>query len=124
MKQLTYTLPSFWAVYLINDDASGMADDEIKAIDDWMDATKLPAPSDCSEEPDFVHWHDARDVYPYAADCLTYTFLIHEEKPTGDKQAITREEYSAMEFSDSGYGRGEEDFFDEANDFEEEEEEE
>jgi hypothetical protein len=89
MKVLTYTLPSFWGPYLINDDPSGMEDNEIEAVDKWMKKTHLPAPSDCSEEPEFVHWHDARDVYPYAADCLTYTFLIHAAEPTGDKQAIT-----------------------------------
>ena len=80
MKTLEFTLPSFWAPYLINDDPSGMDDKEIEAVDQWMKMTRLPAPSDCSEEPDFVQWHDARDVYPYAADCVVYTFIIHDEE--------------------------------------------
>jgi hypothetical protein len=78
MKTLEFTLPSFWAAYLINDDPSGMDDKEIEAVDQWMKMTRLPAPSDCSEEPDFVQWHDARDVYPYAADCSIFTFLVGE----------------------------------------------
>lgn len=79
MKTLTFVLPSFWAPYLINDDPSGMDDKEIKAVDDWMEATKLPAPVDCSEEDSFITWHDARDVFPYACDCFVYTFLIDEQ---------------------------------------------
>ena len=79
MKTLEFTLPSFWAVYLINDDPTGMEDDEIEAVDEWMKMTRLPAPSGCTDEPEFIQWHDARDVYPYAADCLVFTFLIHEE---------------------------------------------
>lgn len=81
MKILFYTLPSFWGPYLINDDPSGMERKEIKAVDDWMQQTGLPAPSDCCNE-EFVHWHDARDVFPYAADCSDYTFLIHEQDET------------------------------------------
>ena len=80
MKILKFILPAFWAAYLINDDPSGMEDAEIKAVDRWMKMTRLPAPSDCSEEADFFHWHDARDTYPYAADCLVYTFIIHDEE--------------------------------------------
>ena len=80
MKVLIFTLPSFWGPYLINDDPSGMEDEEIKTVDEWMKAYHLPAPSGCSEEAEFTQWHDAMDVYPYAADCLTYTFLIHQKE--------------------------------------------
>ena len=50
--------------------------------------------------------------------------MTEKSKVKEEKQAITREEYRAMEFRDSGYGIGEDDYFDEVNDFEEEEEEE
>ena len=79
METLTYTLPSFWAVYLINDDPSGMEDEEIKAVDEWIRNMELPAPADCSEDSNFTQWHDAIDVYPYATDCSEYTFLIHQK---------------------------------------------
>jgi hypothetical protein len=79
MKILEFTLPAFWGPYLINNDPSGMDDAEIKAVDDWMEMTHLPAPCSCSGQEEFIQWHDARDVYPYAADCLVFTFLIHEE---------------------------------------------
>lgn len=77
IKTLKFMLPAFWASYLINDDASGMDEGEIKAVDQWMKQTRLPAPAACSDEIDFFHWHDARDVYPYASDCAVFTFLIH-----------------------------------------------
>ena len=44
-------------------------------------------------------------------------------KTTEEKQPTTSEEYRAMEFRDSGYGIGEDDYFDEANEFDEEEDE-
>ena len=60
-----------------------MEDDEIKAVDDWMENMKLPAPSEVSEDSSFVQWHDARDVFPYAADCSEYSFCILEETTNG-----------------------------------------
>lgn len=50
--------------------------------------------------------------------------MIEKSKVKEEKQATTREEYRAMEYRDSGYGLGEDDYFDELSEFEEEEEEE
>ena len=50
--------------------------------------------------------------------------MTEKIKATEEKQATTREEYRAMEYRDSGYGIGEDDYFDEVNEIEEEEEEE
>lgn len=75
MRQHTLTAPSSWASYLINGDASGMEDDEIEACDEWIESESLGTPVDCSEESNFITYHDARAHYPYAADCSTYTFL-------------------------------------------------
>lgn len=39
MKTTTYTLPAHWACALINADESGMDDDEIAAMNDWLSAS-------------------------------------------------------------------------------------
>jgi len=78
MDSITYTAPASWACYLFNDDCSGMDGDEIKAVDSWIDGLGLGAPVAASEEPSFTAWHDAKDCFPFAADCLEYTFFIHE----------------------------------------------
>ena len=44
--------------------------------------------------------------------------------PRNPETPTTRAEYEADNFRESGYGRGEEDFFDDLGDFEEEEEDE
>ena len=37
MDVITYTAPAFWACYLINNDCSGMDDNETKAVDSWIE---------------------------------------------------------------------------------------
>lgn len=75
-----YTAPASWASALINGDDSGLEDSDARACAAW--AKTLPGPIvSCSSEhdgPGFLTWHDARDVAPYAADCLTYT--VHATK--------------------------------------------
>jgi hypothetical protein len=44
--------------------------------------------------------------------------------PRNPEQPTSRAEYEAEAFRESGYGQGEEDFFDDLGDFEEEEDEE
>jgi hypothetical protein len=64
--------PSAWASYLVNGDASGLEDDEIKACDAWLASEKLGAPVDCFDAG-FCHSHDAR-AYALPGDCQTYVF--------------------------------------------------
>jgi hypothetical protein len=70
----TFTLPSYWACYLINGDASGMEDDEIKEVDDWLKSSNAGSCVGCSEESEFKHRNDANNL---GADCLDYYFLYH-----------------------------------------------
>jgi hypothetical protein len=68
-----YSLPSYWASYLINGDASGMDDDEQAQCDAFLES--LPYGFSCvdySEESDFRHSNDAGTL---AGDCLDYTFM-------------------------------------------------
>lgn len=76
MKTITYTLPAHWAVYLINADASGYDDAELEAIDAFTENEGLGFCVSVSDDSNFVTWHDARDFYPYAADCAEFTFEV------------------------------------------------
>jgi hypothetical protein len=69
------TAPSCWASYLINGDASGLSDEDVRQADafvEWLGAT----PCSC-EDAGFMWNHDARQVCgTLAADCQIYTALI------------------------------------------------
>jgi hypothetical protein len=68
------TAPESWASYLINGDASGLSDEEEALCDEWVESVGAIGPVDCSEEPEFRWTHDAFNVMPLGATCLTYTF--------------------------------------------------
>ena len=68
-----YLLPEFWASPLINGDYSGLSDEDIAALNAWLDANDpgyCVAASDASE---LTSRHDAR-TYVLACACLTFTF--------------------------------------------------
>lgn len=69
------TAPSHWASYLIIGDDSGMALEERRACDAWLNREGLGFPVSC-DDSGFCHWHDAREESPFSADCQTYTFLV------------------------------------------------
>ena len=56
MKIETYTLPAYWASYLINGDASGYSDEEIAEIDDFR-AGKGRCEG-CSDETEEFSWRN------------------------------------------------------------------
>ena len=73
MQIETYTLPVYWASYLINGDASGLEDGEQAEIDAWL--ASLPygyACVDVGEETGFRRSNDATDL---GGDCAEYTFM-------------------------------------------------
>jgi hypothetical protein len=78
MKDIVLTAPSNWASYLINDDASGMDDNEIAACDAWLKAEFSRQSHYCVDcvEAGFMRYHDAASFYPLAADCAEYTFIV------------------------------------------------
>jgi hypothetical protein len=80
MRETFRTLPSFWAPYLINGDATGMTDAERRQADDFLTLYRLPAPVSC-EDDGFRRYNDAHDLGGDAAlgqDCSVYGFLIDE----------------------------------------------
>jgi hypothetical protein len=74
MKVDTYSLPAYWASFLVNGDASGLDDVELGIIKKWMDVAGVKgACLSCSDEPEFRRYHSA---YPevLATDCLDFHF--------------------------------------------------
>ena len=83
----TFVLPSVWASYLINGDASGLTDSypvgdggtdvtERDIVDQWLEWSDLSRDGfvDC-EHDGFVRVHDAYEFLPYGADCQRFTYV-------------------------------------------------
>ena len=75
MEQIKYTLPEFWASYLINGDASGLEDGEKEEIDAFLKNENLGHCLTCSDEPFFTWRHDGGNL---GATCLEYIFERRE----------------------------------------------
>jgi hypothetical protein len=70
IKATTYTLPSYWASYLINGDASGLEAGEQETIDAFVAKEGNPHFVYCGEEPYFSRYNDAGTL---AGDVVQYT---------------------------------------------------
>ncbi len=76
MKTETYSLPAYWASYLINGDASGLDRFEIKEIDCWCRGNNVGNCLDCSDEAGFAWGNDGTDQ---GGDVLDFTFEVLEK---------------------------------------------
>lgn len=72
MQTVTYTLPAYWASYLINEDSSGLTLDEKCAAGRFLEENNLPFPVSCSDEAYFSRHNDAGTL---ACNVLDYAFL-------------------------------------------------
>jgi hypothetical protein len=73
MTTETYTLPIYWASYLINGDASGLEDNEQEEIDAWMESEE---PGDCVDVGEDYWFSSHNDAHTnLAGDVAEYTFL-------------------------------------------------
>ncbi len=68
----TYILPAYWASALINDDYSGMNDEEIAILNTWYDKIKPGSCVGCSEVEYFTWRNDA-----YTIGCNVLEFYFH-----------------------------------------------
>lgn len=74
-----FLLPEHWASALVNADESGMSEEEIAEMNAWLaERPELGLCVNVSGEPEFSHYHDAREwVLP--CNCVTYTFELIEQ---------------------------------------------
>ena len=75
IETATVLLPAYWASALINDDFSGVSDEEEDAIRQFLADYSDWYVADCNEGVEFTPWHDAKKYGVLAGDCLTYTLI-------------------------------------------------
>lgn len=73
-ETVTYTLPAYWASYLINGDSSGINSHDEYFADKFLADRNLQPPVSCSEESWFSHRNDSDNRL--GGDVLEYTFLM------------------------------------------------
>ena len=71
-EPVTYTLPIYWASYLINGDHSGLDEGEKEVIDSWIKDNDYPNLVDVSEDYYFAHTNDATNL---GGDVCEYTCI-------------------------------------------------
>ncbi len=70
---ITYLLPVYWACALINDDYTGLSDEEENQIKDFLKTTEGHPVSVDFETEGFYRHNDARTL---PGNCAEYTCLI------------------------------------------------
>lgn len=80
VETIQYTLPTYWASALINGDESGLEQEDQDALGAFIQHMLQEHGQchcvDCTEEPEFTRYHDARPYGVLACDCLEYTFHV------------------------------------------------
>jgi len=66
-----YTLPLFWASALVNDDTSGMDDNDEKELTEWLNANKPGSCTGVSEDTNFSTFNG------YGTEVSEFTFIKH-----------------------------------------------
>ena len=72
LETMSYTLPMYWASYLINGDASGLEDGEQAVIDAFLEREGNPHFCDCGES--YFSWHN--DATSLGGDVCDYTAIV------------------------------------------------
>lgn len=80
LKVEQFLLPAHWASALINDDASGLDDDDAAALDQFADDMVKTYgrcwPLTCDDDLQFMTYHDARPFGVLACDVVTFHFDV------------------------------------------------
>lgn len=75
IHSITYLLPVYWACALINDDYSALTKEEIKQIEDFLEAAEGRPVSADFETEGFCQHNDAGTL---PGNCIEFIFLIDE----------------------------------------------
>ena len=82
MHTVTRTLPSHWASALVNDDESGLENEDIEALNAFCESMIAQYGSyhcvDVSEDEQFIRWHDAEWFGVPACMASEFTFDVTE----------------------------------------------
>lgn len=73
MQTNTYRLPAAYACALINDDYSGLNDEDEKELNEWLDRIQPGYATMPDGEPFLAHGHDINRNQ--GADCLDFIFI-------------------------------------------------
>ena len=71
MEELQYTLPIYWASYIINGDPTSLADGEQEEIDEYVKSIGSPSFTDISDDKWFAYSNDATTIGGEV--CIYYT---------------------------------------------------
>jgi len=73
-EQIEYNLPDFWASAIINDDWSGLSDEESNQLRNFLESEDLGDGHWNIEDQEafFMKFHDAIGVGVLACDCFLY----------------------------------------------------
>ena len=74
VSNIEYTLPAYWASYLINGDSSGLEEWELELIDDYVGREGNPQFVDCGEQY-FARDNDATSI---GGDVCDYVAAFEE----------------------------------------------
>jgi hypothetical protein len=83
MEQIEMYLPSHWLTAIFNDDQTGFTDEDQEQYNEFIkdmnsqhcDWHEL----DCTDEPHFMTYHNAKKYGVLACDVVTVTFAVPEE---------------------------------------------
>lgn len=70
--------PAYWASVIINDDYSGLEDEEEEGITEWIadfSSRGFDIIDADVDDTNFMKYHDAYAFFPYAADCCVFRFI-------------------------------------------------
>jgi hypothetical protein len=74
IETITYILPEYLASYLINGDHSGLTDQEVTEIDQFLDREKVYFVS-CTDDPYFAHRNDLNSL---GSTVIEYTAILRK----------------------------------------------
>lgn len=74
-RPITYLLPVYWACALVNDDYTGLSDEEKKQINDFLETAEGRPVSVNFETKGFYRRNDAGTL---PGNCAEFIFLIDE----------------------------------------------